>query len=174
MTTTRELLVRYNDAAVKLGKPELKNWKGSTTALQVRTNDIERQLNKAMDEAADQKAFEATQQELDQQATRQDIHAASNELIAKAVANDPELAAIVKAPSLAKASRMLGEALTPKAKKSTKKTPAPAPAAKAGFSAAAIIAEFGINAKVGRALMRKHNVAKNAAAVRKFFSSRKK
>lgn len=102
-------------------------------------------LELAIRKLEERSAFEATQQ-----ATRQEIADASNKAIVDAVAANPELAAIVKP---------------------TKKN---APAAKASFSAAAIIAEFGINAKVGRALLRKHNVAKTPAAVRAFFKARKK
>lgn len=60
------------------------------------------------------------------------------------------------------------------AKKTIKKSRTAAKAAKAGFSAAQIIAEFGIAPKVGRALLRKHKVAKTPEAVRKFFQDRAK
>ena len=45
---------------------------------------------------------------------------------------------------------------------------------RAGFSAAQIIAEFGITGKIGRALLRKHNVARTPEAIRAFFKSRAK
>lgn len=55
------------------------------------------------------------------------------------------------------------------------KTDAKATAAtRAGFSAAKLITEFGLAPKVGRALLRKHAVAKTPEAVRAFFTSRKK
>lgn len=47
-----------------------------------------------------------------------------------------------------------------------------APTAHRASSAASIIAEFGINPKVGRALLRKHNVARTPKAIRAFFKSR--
>jgi hypothetical protein len=45
---------------------------------------------------------------------------------------------------------------------------------KAGFSAAQIIKDFGIDPKQGRAMLRKHNVAKTTEAIRAFFNARKK
>lgn len=44
----------------------------------------------------------------------------------------------------------------------------------AGFSAAQIIAEFGITGKIGRALLRKHNVDRTPEAIRAFFKARAK
>lgn len=57
-----------------------------------------------------------------------------------------------------------------KTKASDKKSTAP----KAGFSAAQIIKDFGIDPKQGRAMLRKHNVAKTTEAIRAFFNARKK
>lgn len=78
----------------------------------------------------------------------------------------PSAAAIAKATKETKRAKKIAPIANPK-KKAVSKT------SRAGFSAAQIIEDFGINAKVGRALLRKHGIAKTPEAVRKFFQDRK-
>lgn len=44
MATARDHLDRYNAAAIALGRQPLKSWKGSTTAIQVKANQLEAEL----------------------------------------------------------------------------------------------------------------------------------
>lgn len=44
MTRARDHLARYNAAAIALGRQPLKAWKGSTTAIQVKANQLEAEL----------------------------------------------------------------------------------------------------------------------------------
>ncbi len=79
----------------------------------------------------------------------------------------PSAARIANATRVAKAEKEVKRLL--KAPIVTK----PVKSDRAGFSAAQIIEDFGINAKVGRALLRKHGIAKTPEAIRKFFQDRK-
>ena len=61
-----------------------------------------------------------------------------------------------------------------KATKATKATKAK-PVAREGFSAAKVLLECGVtNAKVGRALLRAHNVERTEKAIKAFFAARAK
>ncbi len=77
--------------------------------------------------------------------------------------------------------RLEAESPSPSAKPTkAPKTPKAPKVAKApktdrtAFSAAVIIREFGYTGKIGRALLRKHNVARTPEAIRAFFKSRTK
>jgi predicted transcriptional regulator len=52
MTTTRELLDRYNVLAAELGAPHLNTWKAAKEGLQIRVNDLEHRARMAAAAAA--------------------------------------------------------------------------------------------------------------------------
>jgi hypothetical protein len=103
------------------------------------------------------------------QRAAREANEAKDASLAKLEAESPSPSAQKKLPNTHPAKR--GEKNAPiKQKIAAKKTTT----ARAGFSAAQVIAEFGIAPKIGRALLRKHKVAKNAEAIRAFFKARAK
>jgi hypothetical protein len=194
MTTTatpRQLFETLNTLRARNGKQPLKALKQSRAQLETMIN-------------AEVNAFEATAAELAAQSTRKEVvdaktaatiepktdradtstdgtkkpelvaaqraareaNEAKDVSLAKLEAESPSPSAQKKLPNTHPAKR--GEKNAP-IKRNEKTT-----TARAGFSAAQVIAEFGIAPKIGRALLRKHKVAKNAEAIRAFFKARAK
>lgn len=186
--TTAQLLDQLNTFRTRNGKSPLKSWKASRAALETALNA----------EVRPAPFTPATQAELDAQQPRATVIAERThsdnmdtsgvptspvrtaELAAARKENDRKDAALAAleaeqpSPSANIATRKKQQdAAVASAKKADRKVKKLTPKA-LGFSAAKVIAEFNIPAKVGRALLRKNKIAKTPEAIRAFFKSRAK
>jgi len=96
-------------------------------------------------------------------------NAAKDAALAKLEAESPSPSATTEKEVVAKikkADKIIEKAV--KGMKPSKGKPA------AGFSAAKVLEEFGITGKIGRALLRKHNVTRTPEAIRAFLKARAK
>lgn len=172
--TTAQLLDQLNRFRQRNDKAPLKAWK-----------DSKQKLLNAIAKEAPAADFEAPLAEIQNQQTRKEVQSTKEHVIEAApvehVTPSKERTQELKQARLEndrknKALEEMEKAQpSPSAKRKTKaKVERDAKQPKATFSAAQIIMDFGIDPKQGRALLRKHNVAKTPEAVRAFFTARKK
>jgi hypothetical protein len=194
---TSQLLDQLNRFRATNGKAPLKSWKASRAQLEAAVNTEGTAATAQFEMPLTEMQKQSPHNDI---ATANTIPAAGGDTSTNVGTSNPEKTAALKAarkendakdaslaaleavspsPSadrVAKAEKEVKRLLkaplkeTKPAKKATKKTSKKS----AGFSAATVIAEFGIAPKVGRALLRKNNVAKNADAIRAFFKARAK
>lgn len=159
-------LVILNDARIYNGKKPLKSWKESKAKL-VAAIEAEKELTKRMHN-------EQAQTITTNVGTAQPEKTAA--LKAARLEQERKDAALQKmeeiAPSTSaqveknQARKVLKKQLEESVKEVRRERKA--------FSAGVIIREFGYTAKVGRALLRKHNIKRTPDAIRAFFKARKK
>lgn len=176
--TTAQLFDQLNRFRERNGKTTLKSWKESRQKL---IDALNKETN-----------FEASLEEIQKQQPRQEIKQSKEHVItappAEHVVPSKERTQELKQARLenerknAALEKMESEQPSPSAKSILVKKTIEKNKAKierdakqpASFSAAQIIIDFGIDPKQGRALLRKHNIAKTPEAIRAFFTARKK
>lgn len=176
--TTTQLFDQLNRFRERNGKAPLKSWKESRQKL---IDALNKETN-----------FEASLEEIQKQQPRQEIKQSKEHVITAPPAehtvpskertqelkrarleNERKNAALEKMES-EQPSPSADEQRTATAKARRKNIEKKKNRTKTSFSAAQIIIDFGIDPKQGRALLRKHNVAKTPEAIRAFFTARKK
>jgi len=178
--TTTQLFDQLNRFRERNGKAPLKSWKESRQKL---IDALNKETN-----------FEASLEEIQKQQPRQEIKQ-SKEHVIEATPHEHTVPSKERTAEL-KQARLENERKNATLEEMEKSQPSPsaksilvkktieknkakiernaAKKQKATFSAAQIIIDFGLDPKQGRALLRKHNIAKTPEAIRKFFQERKK